>query len=793
MKFTLSWLKDHLETDASLEQVLEALTRVGLEVEGVENPAEKLSPFRIAKILTAERHPQADKLQVLSVDTGEGEAVQVVCGAPNARAGMLGVFGAPGAYVPGSDITLKVAAIRGVESRGMMCSVRELQLGDEHDGIIALPEDAPVGAAYAEWAGLDDPVIDISVTPNRQDCMGVHGIARDLAAAGLGTLKPVPVREIGASFPCPIEVRIEDSEGCPAFYGRVVRGVSNGASPDWMQQRLKAVGQRPISALVDMTNYVMLDLGRPLHVYDLAKLQGAIRARKAQAGEEVLALNGKTYRLDETMTVIADEAGVHDIGGIMGGEHSSVTPETTDILIECAYFDPEHIARTGQKLALTSDARSRFERGVDPAFLDTGLAVATQLAVDLAGGEASEIVRVGAPPEGTKVVEFRPARVRELGGIDVAEGEQADILGRLGFTVERGATWRIGVPSWRRDVDGSADIVEEVVRIHGIDHVESVPLPRAPGVAKPTATAEQLAERKVRRTAAARGLNEAVTWSFVSEAEAAPFGGSAWVLENPISEDLKAMRPSLLPGLLAAARRNIARGADSVRLFEVGRRYLKDGERPTVGVVLAGARGPRHWRTGKAERFDAYDAKAEAVALLAAAGAPVDNLQALGGTAGVYHPGRSARLSLGPKNALAEFGELHPATLKAFDLEGVAVVAAEIFLDAIPQKRGGAGRMREAYAPPALQAVKRDFAFLVAADVPAEALLRAVRGADKQAIAGVALFDVFTGQGVPEGQKSLAIEVTLQPGEKSFAEAELKAISDKVVAAAAKAGASLRA
>ncbi|TMJ15642.1 MAG: phenylalanine--tRNA ligase subunit beta [Alphaproteobacteria bacterium] len=791
MKFTLSWLKEHLDTEASAAEIVQTLTAIGLEVEGVENPAEKLAPFTVARVLTAERHPQADKLQVLSVDAGTGEAIQVVCGAPNARAGLVGVFGAPGAYVPGSDITLKVAAIRGVESRGMMCSVRELELGEEHDGIIELPEDAPVGARFADYAGLDDPVIDVAITPNRQDCMGVHGIARDLAAAGLGGLRPISIKEIAGAFLCPIEIRTEDEEGCPAFYGRVVRGVRNGPSPRWLQQRLKAVGQRPISALVDMTNYIMLSYGRPLHVYDLATLKGAIVARRARDGEEVLALNGKSYRLDQTMTVIADDAQVHDIGGIMGGEHSGVTEATTDILIECAYFDPEHIARTGQKLGLTSDARQRFERGVDPAFLDTGLALATQMAVELAGGEASEIVRAGSPPSVTKTVSYRPERARALGGVEVPKAEQRAILERLGFTVEEGESWTIGVPSWRRDVDGSADIVEEVARIHGFDKILTTPLPRRPGVAAPTATPEQMLERKVRRTAAARGLNEAVTWSFIAESEAAPFGGSAWVLENPISEEMKAMRPSLLPGLLAAASRNIARGADSVRLFEVGRRYLADGERPTLGLVLAGERGPRHWRTGKAGGFDAYDAKAEALAILAAAGAPVENLQALAGASGVYHPGRSARLSLGPKNALAEFGELHPATLKAFDLSG-PVVAAEIFLDALPKKRGASGHMREAYSPPALQAVKRDFAFLVPSDAAADTLLRAVRGADKQAIAAVSLFDVFTGQGVPEGEKSVAVEVTLQPGEKSFTDEELKGISERIVAAAAKAGARLR-
>ena len=791
MKFTLSWLREHLDTDASVDAIVETLTRIGLEVEGVDNPAARLAPFRVAEVLSAERHPQADKLQVLSVDAGEGP-VQVVCGAPNARAGMKGVFGPPGAYVPGSDLTLKVAAIRGVESRGMMCSVRELELGDEHDGIIELPADAPVGADYAAWAGLDDPVIDIAVTPNRQDAMGVHGVARDLAAAGLGTLKQVEVPAITGTFPCPIAIRTDDPAGCPAFYGRVIRGVSNGPSPAWLQQRLKAVGQRPISALVDITNYVMLGWGRPLHVYDLAKLHGAIVARRARAGEEVLALNGKSYRLTESMTVIADDVAVHDIGGIMGGEHSGVTEATTDVLIECAYFDPEGIARTGQALGLVSDARSRFERGVDPAFLDAGLELATALALDLVGGTPSDVVRAGVPPSERRSVDYRPARALALGGLDVPEPRQREILERLGFEVAPGDPWRITVPTWRRDVAGSADIVEEVVRIEGLERLPSVPLPRAPGVARPTATPAQLVERRVRRTAAARGLDEAVTWSFISEQEAAAFGGSFWLLANPISEELKAMRPSLLPGLIAAARRNADRGARSVGLFEVGRRYLADAERPTLGLLLAGERRGRDWRTGRAAPVDAYDAKAEAIALLAAAGAPVDNLQVLAGTSATYHPGRSGRLCLGPKTVLAEFGELHPALLKRLDLSGPAV-AAELYLDAIPARRGAPGeRRRPGFAPPPLQAVTRDFAFLLPADAPADALLRAVRGADKAAIAGVALFDVFTGAGVPDGCKSLAVEVTLQPGDKSFSHEELEAIAGRIVAAAAKAGARLR-
>ncbi|NII57582.1 phenylalanine--tRNA ligase subunit beta [Sphingomonas aerolata] len=803
MKFTLSWLKQHLETTATLDQIVDALTRIGLEVEGVENPGEKLAAFKIAKVLSAERHPQADKLQILSVDAGDGP-LQVVCGAPNARAGLVGVFGAPGAYVPGLDVTLKLASIRGVESNGMMCSTRELELGEDHDGIIELPEDAPIGTPYPDYAGLTDPVIDVAITPNRQDCMGVRGIARDLAAAGMGTLTPLIFDPIVTDGAGP-SVRTEDAAGCPAFFAQTVTGVTNGESPDWMRRSLLAIGQKPISALVDITNYLMIDLGRPLHVYDRAKLSGGLVARKAKDGEQVVALNGKTYMLDASMTVIADDVAVHDIGGIMGGEHSGVSADTTDVLIECAYFDPDHIARTGQKLTLTSDARSRFERGVDPAFLDEGLAIATALVLHVCGGTASEVTRSGEVPSEPRVIHYDPRLSADLGGLHVAPERQARTLLSLGFTI--GAIksadafsdalfstiegkWPVTVPSWRRDVDGPADLVEEVVRIEGIDNIPSTPLPRMPGVAKPTATPEQKLERRSRRAAAARGLDEAVTWSFLSEAEAAPFGGGAWTLANPISEDLKVMRPSLLPGLLAATGRNLKRGQQSVRLFEIGRRYLADAERATLGVVLAGDRRPRGWRDGKAASFDAFDAKAEALALLAASGAPVDNLQVMGEAGDAWHPGQSGTLRLGPKTVLASFGMLHPLVLKAFDLDG-AVAAVEIYLDAIPPKRAS-GFARPAYTPPALQAVRRDFAFLVPAALATDALVRAVKGADKAAIVSARVFDVFTGQGVEDGHKSVAVEIVLQPTAKSFTDEELKAVADKVVAAAAKQGASLR-
>ncbi|MDP4758096.1 MAG: phenylalanine--tRNA ligase subunit beta [Sphingorhabdus sp.] len=798
MKFSLSWLKEHLDTDADIHAVADCLNRIGLEVEGIENPADALSAFRIAKVLSAAPHPQADKLQVLSVDAG-GEPLQVVCGAPNARAGMLGVFGPAGAVVPANGMVLKVAEIRGVESNGMMCSIAELELGDDHDGIIELSEDAPVGQVYADWAGLDDPVIDVSITPNRQDCMGVRGIARDLAAAGLGTLRPLgEVYKIDLSVPlegsdaAPV-VRTDDAAGCPAFYAQSVSCVRNGDSPEWMRSKLKAIGQKPISLLVDITNFVSIDLGRPLHVYDRDKLNGALVARKAVDGEQMVALNGKTYALDASMTVIADDAMVHDIGGIMGGEHSGVSEGTTDVLIECAFFDPEHIARTGQKLALTSDARQRFERGVDPAFLDDGLAIATKLVLDHAGGTASAIARSGQAPVAPRNISYDTDYCRRLGGIDVPQDEQRHILERLGFSVT--SDWSVGVPSWRRDVDGPADIVEEVVRMVGLDNVVSVPLPRAAGVASPTATPAQSLERKVRRAAAARGLNEAINWSFLPQKAADAFGGGDWSLANPISEDMKVMRPSLLPGLLSAAQRNMDRGASSVRLFEIGRRYFAgtDGasnERVTAGIVLAGERSARNWASGKAARFDAFDAKAEAIALLKAAGVATDNLLVMDDAGAHYHPGQSATLRMGPKNILAAFGTLHPATAKAFDLDG-NVVAAEIFLDAIPLKKA-AGFMRPAFTPPALQAVTRDFAFLVAVDTPANDLIRSIKGCDKDNIVAVRLFDRFGGQGVPEGQVSLAVEVTLQPSDKSYSDDDLKAISDKVIAAATKLGAILR-
>lgn len=808
MKFTLSWLKEHLETDASAEAIGEALTAIGLELESLTDPAAALAPFRIARVVEAVPHPNADKLRLLRVDAGDGQNWQVVCGAPNARTGLIGVFAPPGAWVPGAGFEIKVTRIRDVESAGMMCSERELGLGEDHDGIIDLVENAPVGAPYARWAGLDDPLFDVSITPNRQDCMGVRGIARDLAAFGLGALRPLEqvyrsgTEPVAGEGPGP-DVRTDDPAGCPAFYAQAVRGVRNGEAPEWMQRRLRSVGQKPISLLVDITNFLSLDLGRPLHVYDNAKLDGPLVARRAREGESVEALNGRCYALDTTMTVIADDAQVHDIGGIMGGMDSGVTEGTRDALIECAFFAPEAIARTGIALNLTSDARQRFERGVDPEFLDQGLAIAVRLILEHGGGSASGVTRAGAPPAQRTTIAFDPRLTEGLGGIEVADDEQAAILGRLGFAIDRtAAPWRVTVPSWRRDVTLPAHLVSEVVRMHGIDHVPSTPLPRAPGVARPTATARQLTERLARRAAAARGLSEAVNWSFVAERQlaAAAMAGD-WTLANPISEDLKVMRPSLLPGLLSAARRNLDRGASSVRLFEIGRRYIRgaDGasdERPTLGLILAGEAAPRNWQTGKAPGFDAFAAKAEAEALLAALGVDVDRLMVSGfdGTdlpAAVWHPGQAASLRLGPKTVLAAFGALHPRILKAFEIKGAAV-AVELYLDALPARRA-ASPARARYMPPALQPITRDFAFFAPATLPAADLVRAIRGADKAHIGTARVFDRFAGEGIPPEMVSLAVEVQLQPQDRSFDEAALTEISDRIVAAATRLGAQLRA
>lgn len=806
MKFTLSWLKDHLDTEATLDDVVEALTMIGLEVEGVSDPAAALKPFTIAKVLTAEKHPNADKLRVLMVDAGTGgEPVQVVCGAPNARAGLVGVFATPGTVIPATGDTLAIGTIRGVESRGMMCSERELLLSDEHNGIVELPEDAPVGTSFAAYRGLGEPVIEIAITPNRPDCLGVRGIARDLAARGLGRLKPDPLEMVPGRFPCPVPIELsftpETLDACPVFAGRVVRGVRNGPSPKWLQDRLKAIGLRPISALVDITNYISYDRGRPLHVYDADKLTGTLRARLGAAGESFVALDGKTYAVDETMTVIADDAGVLGLGGIMGGEASGSTEATANVLIESAYFDPNRTARTGRRLGLNSDARYRFERGVDPAFVLAGLELATQMVLELCGGEPSEAVMAGQPPIRVKVIDFPVAEVKRLSGLDLPTSEITAILEALGFAVAGfGDTLTVTVPSYRPDIEGKADLVEEVVRIAGLDQVKATALPRLATVSAKVLTPIQVRTRRAKRALAALGLVEAVTWSFVSEEQAALFGGGKPELKlaNPISADMSDMRPSLIPGLASAVQRNVDRGFADLALFEVGQVFA--GERPQDQSVAATAvrrgtavltGGGRHW-SGAAASVGVQDAKADAFALLEALGFDTSKAQVVRAAPAWFHPGRSGTIQLGPQTVIGHFGELHPAVLDALDVSG-PIVAAEIILDRIPQPKAKAGKGKPPLAASDLMPVKRDFAFVVEEAVEAQKIVKAAQGADKTLVGDVSVFDVYRGEHVGAGAKSVAIEVTLTPKDRTLTDEDIEAASKAIVAAVSKAtGATLR-
>lgn len=802
MKFTLAWLKSHLDTTASLDEIAAKLTAIGLEVEGIEDRAAIFAPFIVAEVKKAEQHPNADKLRVCEVFTGT-ETIQVVCGAPNARAGMKGIFAPAGSTVPGTQLLLKATTIRGVASNGMLCSEREMGLTDEHTGIIDLPLDTPIGTPMAKVFGLDDPVIEIKLTPNRGDCLGVRGIARDLAAAGLGTLKPYAVPSVKSSFKSPINVTLDFPAGvenaCPVFAGRYIRGVKNGPSPAWLQQRLKAIGLRPISALVDVTNFFTYDLGRPLHVFDAAKVKGNITARLAKNGEKLLALDGKEYTLDDSITVIADENGPEGLGGVMGGEHSGCSFDTTEVFLESAWFDPVRTAATGRKLGIHSDARHRFERIVDPAFVVNGAEVGAQMILDLCGGEASEIVLAGKAPDWKKTVTLRPTRLLGLVGFDLPVAEQTRILESLGFTVTKnGDVLSVDVPSWRPDIDGEADLVEEIARQHGFDAIPAEPLPPLRAVPAPAVSAGQRRVRMARRALAARGLTEAVTYSFIRSTEAEVFGGGQEELRlvNPISADMDTMRPSILPGLIAAAKRNMDRGTMDVALFEIGPQYASvamDGQSIVATGLRRGATGARHWRD-RPRNVDGYDAKADALAALAAAGIDTAPLMVMDGAPGWYHPGRSGTLRLGPKTILATFGELHPRVLQKLDIKG-PVVAFEVWLERIPASRGKPGvRTRPALKLSELQAVERDFAFIVDAGVQAETLLKAVRGADKALIARTSVFDVFSGAGIPEGKKSLAISVRLEPQQQTLTDAEIEAVAKKIVAAAEKAcGATLRA
>jgi phenylalanyl-tRNA synthetase beta chain len=795
MKFTLAWLREHLDTKAKVEEIADTLTRIGLEVEGLFDPATALKPFRVAAVVKCEKHPNADKLSVCDVDTGK-ERFQVVCGAPNARAGMKGVFAPVGSYIPGIDLTLTKAKIRGVESFGMLLSERELELSDQHTGIIELDPKTKIGSPAAPALGLDDAVVDVTITPNRPDCLGVRGIARDLAAAGLGKLKKDEIKPVKGSFASPIQIKLEfdkeSGDACPVFAGRLVRGVKNGPSPDWLQRQLKAIGLRPINALVDITNFISYDRGRPLHVYDADKLKGAIRARLGRKAEKFLALDGKTYGVDVDMCVIADDARVLGLGGVIGGEDAGVTEATTNVFIESAYFDPRRTARTGRKLGIQSDARFRFERGVDPEFVVPGLELATDLVLQICGGTPSKITVAGKVPKPARPFKFDLGHVERLSGLDLGSSEIKKLLGALGVALDgKGKHVKAQAPSWRPDITGPADLVEEVVRLVGVDRVPATPMAREAGVAKPVLTEAQRRQRLVRRVLAGRGLVEAVTWSFVAPEHTKLFGGSKaeLTLSNPISTELAEMRPSLLPGLITAAQRNRDRGFADGALFELGQAYR--GAAPEDQFVAAsGVRfghsalsgSGRHW-SGEAPAADLFAAKADAVAALTALGIDQASLSVTREAPPWFHPGRSGVLKLGPNTVLGVFGEFHPNLLATLGIDQ-PIAGFELYLEAVPPRRKGAGKALEASD---LQPVRRDFAFLLDDEIAAGEVLRAAAGADRALISEVGVFDVFTGKGVPEGKKSLAIEVTLQPRDKTLTDAEIEAVAAKIVAAVKKA------
>ncbi|MEZ5777268.1 MAG: phenylalanine--tRNA ligase subunit beta [Paracoccaceae bacterium] len=792
MKFTLSWLKDHLETDASLDDILYALTDLGLEVEEVENPADKLGAFRICKVIEAKPHPDADRLRLCRVATypdgpeGGMEEVQVVCGAPNARTGLVGIFAPVGTHIPGTGVDLKPGVIRGVESNGMLCSERELEISDNHDGIIELPEDAPLGVRFIDWRGLNDPMIHIKVTPNRPDALGVRGIARDLAARGLGTLKPLVIEPVKGAFASPISVTIDPAlkeKGCPLFAGRVIRGVKNGPSPAWLQQRLRAIGLRPISALVDITNFFTYDQNRPLHVFDADKVAGGLHIHPADGGEELLALDDKTYRFQTGMMVISDDNGPESIAGVMGGEPSGCTEETVNVFLESAYWDPITVAATGRALKIHSDARYRFERGVDPEHTLPGLEAATRMVLELCGGEASEVVMDGAVPVTDRAYRLDPRRVVSLVGMEIAEAEQRRTLEALGFTLKGDMAHP---PSWRPDVLGEADLVEEVARIASLTKLEGQPMRRArPGVPKPILTPMQVREKAARRTLAALAYNECVTYSFIDGPSAALFGGGgeATRLENPISSEMTHMRPDLLPGLLQVASRNQARGIADMALFEVGPAFHggEPGEQHLLATgLLVGATTPRD-PFGSRRPVDLYDAKADAEAVLSAIGAPA-KMQINRKAQGWWHPGRSGVMALGP-NVLAVFGEIHPLVLRQMDVKGPAV-GFTVWVEAVPFPKAKSVT-RAALAISDLQAVERDFAFVVDSGVEALNVVNAAQGADKALIEAVSVFDQFSGEKAEAqmgaGKKSLAITVRLQPRDRTLTDEEIEAVSAKIV------------
>ncbi len=795
MKFTLSWLKEHLETDAALDEICERLTAIGLEVEDVDDKA-AYKPFVIAKVLTAEKHPEADRLKVLMVDAGDGKPVQIVCGAPNARAGLVGALARPGTYVPGIDVTLAVGKIRGVESHGMMCSEKELNISDNHDGIIDLPADAPVGTSFAAYAGLDDPVIEINLTPNRPDCTSIFGIARDLAASGLGKLKLPKASDFKVEGETPVEVRIvlDDERLCPGFAYRLVRGVKNGPSPKWMQQRLLAIGLRPISALVDVTNYMTFDQGRPMHVFDADKVRGDLVVRRAREGEEILALDTRTYKLNPANVIIADDNGPESIGGIMGGEHSGCDENTVNVLIESALWDPINIAKTGRSHGIITDARYRFERGVDPEYMVPGLERTTELVLEMCGGTAAAAKVTGYKGHVKSVVEFPFSEVKRLTGLTVSNEEGREILTGLGFDVEgAGEVVTVAVPSWRPDIDGKADLVEEIMRIHGVDNIKPAPLPSTGAVNGRILTPLQIRTRTAKRALAARGMLEAVTWSFISHEQATLFGGGSHELRlaNPIAADMSDMRPSLLPGLLAAAQRNADRGFGDVAIFEVSGTYENDtpeGQRRVAAGVRRGtaslAGAGRMWSNaakGGGKPVDVYDAKADALSVLEACGLPMANVQIEPGAPSWYHPGRSGTIKMGPKVILGYFGEFHPKTLEALDVTG-ALTGFEVYVDAIPEPKKKATRTKPALELSPFQMVRRDFAFVVDRTVDAGAIVKAAGSADRRLITGVNVFDVFEGASLGEGRKSVAIQVLIQPVEKTLTDEDFEALTKKIIA-----------
>lgn len=795
MKFTLSWLKEHLDTTATLEEISQKLTAIGLEVEGINDPAATFKGFVVGHVVSAEKHPDADKLRCLVVDTGK-EQLKVVCGAPNARAGMKGVFAPAGSYIPGLDVTLKKTAIRGQESNGMMCSEKELLISDSHAGIIELNTDQPAGSPAADALGLNDPVIEINLTPNRGDCAGVYGIARDLAATGIGKLKPLKITATKGSFKNPVSIELRDTKACPLFIGRYIKGVKNGPSPKWLQDKLKSVGQKPISVLVDITNYSTLALNRPLHVFDADKLKGNIHVRLAKKGESLAALNDKTYELSDGMVVVCDDSGVLGLGGIIGGTSSAVDENTKNVYIECAYFDPTMIAKTGQKLQIDSDARYRFERGIDPAFATAGMDIATQMVLELCGGAASAAFVAGAAPDITRTIAYTPEKLKGLGGSELPEARQKEILTALGFTL---SGWSVKTPSWRHDVEGAVDIVEEILRIDGYDNIPAVSVTRAPGQKQPLLNPLQKRIVDSRHALAARGLHETITWSFMDDAKSDLFGAhanqnkKALTLVNPISADLAVMRPSILCNLIEAAGRNADRGYPDAALFEVGGIYKspeQDGQVTVATGLRSGNTAQRHW-SQVARAADALDAKADALAALEAAGVNTANLQITKDAPEWYHPGRSGALRQGIV-VLAYFGEIHPGVLTALKRDEV-YVGFEVFLQNIPSPKKK-GTRRELLKPSPLQPVLRDFAFVVDQSVDAEKLSRAIKSVDKNLITQVELFDIYMGKGVDPGKKSVALSVTIQPAEKTLTDEEITALSAKIVDSVVKqTGAALRA